>query len=325
MSLLRSRFLRFAALLIAAGVLATACGSEVDAVSLGETTLSRAELDDLLDGRFPDTAAGNHPLEGVAVVLSDLVFFEALAAELEVEPSDQDITEAAGRLETEGTGFDGSPYVADTPWGDQQERADAIRTGALAWIDDEVAGVDVGTPEALCASHILVASEEEAVVVVARLDAGEDFAAVAATSTIDPSGTANGGDLGCVPTAAFDQDFVAGARGVAPAGRTGPVQTQFGFHIIDLRSFGPSTTDVHPELDAGGIAQVQGQALTVAQQLRGNELITEVQEAALDRIGTDLELDGRYGAWDPVAAAVAPPDGVVDSTTPLVPGGLGGG
>ena len=321
MSFLRSRLVRLVALVVISAVVAASCGSDTEAIALGDTSFSRAELDELLDGRFPETADGNHPLENVAPVLSDLAFFEALATELDLELTDADLTGAAAQLEEDGVGFDGSTYVADTPWGDQQERSIAIRDRAVAWIDAEVANLDLDAVEALCSSHVLVATEEEADAVVERLDAGEDFAEVAATTTIDPTGAANGGDLGCVPASGFDPDFVAGARAVAPAGRTGPVESSFGWHVIELRSFGPATVEVHPELDAAGLQRLQEQAL----QVQGNIVANDLQQAALDRISSELELDPRFGAWDTERVEIVPPDGVTEPSLAPVPlDGIGG-
>src|SRR5215217_2298091 len=50
--------------------------------------------------------------------------------------------------------------------------------------------------EEVRASHILVATQEEADAIKAELDAGGDFAAIAAEKSIDPGSGANGGDLG---------------------------------------------------------------------------------------------------------------------------------
>lgn len=87
--------------------------------------------------------------------------------------------------------------------------------------------------EEVSARHILVASEAEALDVIARLDAGEDFAELASTLSLDPGSGSRGGDLGffgrgmMVPPfeeAAFTQEV-----GVHSSS---PIESQFGFHII---------------------------------------------------------------------------------------------
>lgn len=89
-----------------------------------------------------------------------------------------------------------------------------------------------------CVRHILVASQEAAAAIKARIDAGEDFAAIARAESTDnqePSGSAqNGGDLGCVPQGGLVPEFEAAMAALQPGQVGGPVQTQFGFHVIQV-------------------------------------------------------------------------------------------
>lgn len=89
-----------------------------------------------------------------------------------------------------------------------------------------------------CARHILVATKEEAAAVKAELDAGGDFAAIAKAKSTDnqaPGGSAEkGGDLGCVAAGAFVAEFEQAMDALQPGQVSGPVQTQFGFHIIEV-------------------------------------------------------------------------------------------
>lgn len=299
-------------------MLAAACGSDTEAVAFGDTTFSRAELDELLDSAFPDTADGNHPTSAVAALLSELVFAEGLADELEIEVTQADLDAAETTLEQQAEAGGVPPIDIDTPEGALRLRVTAIFDQANDWIEERMELVEAEPPEVVCSSHILLETEDEADVVVERLDAGEAFADVAVEASIGPSGP-GGGDLGCVDTTTFDPDFIAGAAAVAPAGTTGPVQSQFGWHVIDVRSFGPGTTEVHPELDDAAAEQLAAGALAAAQNEAANALIGEVQTATIDRIGRELELDARYGTWDPDTASVVPPDGVTDPAPAPVP------
>lgn len=87
-------------------------------------------------------------------------------------------------------------------------------------------------PAEVCARHILVADEEEALALIERLEAGEPFADVAAEASIDGGSAARGGELGCLPQGAtvppFDEAAFAAELGVL----TGPVETQFGHHLL---------------------------------------------------------------------------------------------
>ncbi|HEX2699238.1 MAG TPA: peptidylprolyl isomerase [Acidimicrobiales bacterium] len=90
-----------------------------------------------------------------------------------------------------------------------------------------------------CVRHILVATEAEAAAVKARLDAGEDFAAVAKETSTDNQGdqggsAANGGDLGCVGAGAVVPEFEQAMNALQVGQISGPVKTDFGYHIISV-------------------------------------------------------------------------------------------
>lgn len=84
--------------------------------------------------------------------------------------------------------------------------------------------------------HILVDSEEVANEVKAKLDAGEDWLALAIEYSTDESNKNNGGDLGWIgPEDSYDPDFLAGAFALNEDGQISePVQSQFGWHLIQL-------------------------------------------------------------------------------------------
>ena len=85
------------------------------------------------------------------------------------------------------------------------------------------------------ARHILVDTEEKCQELINRISQGEDFAELAKTNSKCPSGR-NGGDLGefgpgqMVPE--FDQVVFSEAVGTPH----GPVQTNFGYHIVEITS-----------------------------------------------------------------------------------------
>jgi peptidyl-prolyl cis-trans isomerase C len=85
------------------------------------------------------------------------------------------------------------------------------------------------------ARHILVPSEETANDLKTQIEGGTDFAEVAKEHSTCPSGK-SGGDLGSfgqgqmVPE--FDQVIFSDELNVVH----GPVQTQFGYHLIEITS-----------------------------------------------------------------------------------------
>lgn len=83
--------------------------------------------------------------------------------------------------------------------------------------------------------HILVDTEEKAADVKKRLDNGESFADLAKEFNAD-STKDTGGSLGFVEysTESFDKDFMAAAKELKEGEISGPVKTQFGYHIIKV-------------------------------------------------------------------------------------------
>jgi hypothetical protein len=84
------------------------------------------------------------------------------------------------------------------------------------------------------AAHILVETEEEANDLLAQIEGGADFAALATEHSQDPGSGANGGALGWFGAGRMVPEFEAAVVGLEPGGLAGPVQTQFGWHLIRL-------------------------------------------------------------------------------------------
>ena len=96
--------------------------------------------------------------------------------------------------------------------------------------DEKVAGLK--PEEEIHARHILVATKEEAEAVAERLKKGEDFATVAKEVSKDPS--AEDGDLGYFTRGQMLKPFEDAAFALKVDEISEPVQTQFGWHIIEV-------------------------------------------------------------------------------------------
>jgi foldase protein PrsA len=144
----------------------------------------------------------------------------------------------------------------------------------------------------VCASHILVETEDEAVAVTERLDAGEDFALVATEVSIDTGTGPSGGSLGCNSAALYVPEF-ATAAAEAPLGEvTEPVATDFGYHVIVVESRTVATPEEVQLL-------MEEQAVSVA-----------TNEWLLEAITTpDVTVEADYGTWEtePSPQVVPPP------------------
>ncbi|MFA6000939.1 MAG: peptidyl-prolyl cis-trans isomerase [Thermoleophilia bacterium] len=98
------------------------------------------------------------------------------------------------------------------------------------------------TGETRKVKHILVKDEATANAVVARLNAGEDFAVIAKEVSIDPGTKDKGGDLGDVPStgSGFVAEFETAMKALAAGQTSAPVKTQFGYHIIRVETITPA-------------------------------------------------------------------------------------
>ena len=105
-------------------------------------------------------------------------------------------------------------------------------------------------------SHILIefgddesAAEQKAAAVLARLQAGEDFAELAKTESADTFSGENGGDLEWIEPGVMDEAFDEAAFALTEAGQiTDLVKTGFGYHIIKLTELKAAETTAFEEV-----------------------------------------------------------------------------
>ena len=130
-------------------------------------------------------------------------------------------------------------------------RAGALSEAALQSAYDAKFPAGEGEEE-YQASHILLETEDEAREILTLLDEGADFATLAQEHSTGPSGP-RGGDLGWFGKGQMVPDFENAVLSMAPGAYAGPVQTQFGYHLILLRDrrimARPSLEEVRGELE----------------------------------------------------------------------------
>jgi peptidyl-prolyl cis-trans isomerase C len=86
-------------------------------------------------------------------------------------------------------------------------------------------------------SHILVKEERVARDLIAQLERGASFAALARKHTLDTETASRGGALGTLSVSQLAPAFAAAAQSLRPGQYTRePVQTEFGWHVIRLAS-----------------------------------------------------------------------------------------
>ncbi len=80
-------------------------------------------------------------------------------------------------------------------------------------------------------AHILVKTLTEATTIKARIDKGESFGEIAKQVSLCPSGK-KGGDLGTFGRGQMVKPFETAAFQLEKGQISGPVKTEFGYHII---------------------------------------------------------------------------------------------
>jgi hypothetical protein len=279
-------------------------GDDDIVVSIDDFELTFADLDELLSTNpsvDPGSALVQESMDNVANLLATTVLVETAATDLIAEGYDPADFAGEALLELSNiAGFD--PANAYGAW---SIRLDSVQRALDAWSREQTlarSGPATEGPEYLCSSHILLDTLEEAEEVVALLADGADFAALAQERSVGPSGP-SGGDLGCVESASFVPEFSVAAGANGP-GITPPVQTQFGWHVIEVRSVGPLSAENHPEIPADEL-----ELLLFDEETR-TALGQEFIQRSVDRAIAESHVDARFGSWDPVTGRLDTPSGV---------------
>jgi len=165
-------------------------------------------------------------------------------------------------------------------------------------------------PEQLRARHILVDTAPQAAAAKARLDAGEDFAKVAKEVSKDGS-AATGGDLGWFGRGRMVQPFEEAAFGANPGAVVGPVQTQFGYHLIQVQEKRAAMASPFEEVRQAVRTRVAAERSAQAAEEKAKTLADELakagvgarqrmQELAAQQKGLELATTEPFGKQGPV-------------------------
>ena len=169
------------------------------------------ELDDLTEEQWREF------VEGLA--LTQLLYDDAVAARIWKDP---DVSLALAMSQR---------TAMVTALLAQIGRTAADEELAKVWYDNRP---DLYKHPRVKARHLLVGSPDEANAALARLEAGEDFAAVAREVSLDPGSSESGGDLGWFAKGTMVETFEQAAFSAAVGAMVGPVESPFGWHILQV-------------------------------------------------------------------------------------------
>jgi parvulin-like peptidyl-prolyl isomerase len=154
-------------------------------------------------------------------------------------------------------------------------------------------------------SHILVPTREQAAGLAAQIASGASFEQVARQQSTDRVSAADGGELGCFDAQQFTPPFAQAATTAPLNQAAGPVQTEFGWHVIIVRDTIPF------EVLEGPLRRQLAQQSPESQRRLG-ELVAKAK----------VDVDPRYGRWvvRDGRGSVQPPRGASSpATTPTTP------
>ncbi len=194
---------------------------------------------------------------------------------------------------------------------DLADEVEVTEEALLAYYEDEQARFV--TEEQRRARHILFTGDDgetRAQDAMARLEAGEDFAALAMELSDDPGTSAQGGDLGWVGRGLLVGPFEDTLFEMEVDAVEGPVETSFGFHVIRL-----------DEINAGDVQPFEQVRDELAEELRLRESedgfytrATELADRAFDAfdelatVATQMELPLQSFAGFTRSGSVSPFD-----------------
>jgi len=297
---------RVLSLLAAVALIAASCGLTRDSDGVAATVtlpdgsqveISRTELDDLYnpivaDTEFVDLAYQGQVPEGLrASILGDIIddtVLGYLVADAGGVVDEAATAEGTNRI----TGAVAGLFQLDPdPTASAQAKFETIPyLPFLAGLQAKVFALGTSlrsgelgdeTVEVPCASHILVETEEEALAIVAELSAGADFAQLAIERSTGPSGP-SGGVLGCADPSSYVPEFAEAITNAPVGAVVGPVQTQFGFHVITVTATEEQTVGAPNEAD----------------------LVEAAVRAGMSQVTVDVSPE--IGEWNPAASGVVP-------------------
>ena len=252
---MKSRIATFASLTLAACavLLMTGCGDQKTVATVNGQKITKGELDNKLEQQGGKAALAQ-------MVQQDLVFQYAKAHNIDV--TDKEVQtkldeisshfppgQFESMLKQQGmTMDDAKKLVRENLL--TKKSVDANITVTDAQVNDYLKAqhLTIGQPSQVRARHILVKTQGEANTIETQLKGGADFATLAKAKSIDPGSKDKGGELGWFGPGQMVPAFQKAAFGLQVNQISSPVQTPFGWHVIQVEEIKPLTKDAAIDL-----------------------------------------------------------------------------
>jgi peptidyl-prolyl cis-trans isomerase C len=188
-------------------------------------TISRTEFDIYVKGLLQGKQQELTP-EQRNQVLDEMISMQLMAAQAEKDGLDKDL-ETAAQLEVLRI-----RVLADAASQKILKGQDPTDAQLHAEYETAIASMDKTEYHA---RHILVATKDQADQIIKKLKGGAKFEDLAKAQSLDTGSKANGGDLGWFTTSRMVKPFADAVKALKKGEVTPePVQTQYGWHVIQL-------------------------------------------------------------------------------------------
>ena len=285
---------------------AAGCSSDGDLVAtVNRVDIHMVEIEEISpeEGEVVERVAFEDRL--LSMVITRLVLTKALeefGIDTEQEPLLTAVEEEyqSLRAQVEAQNPDYEAFLRSQGITDQRVRLIATQRAAIEAVGDEL-GKDfpemtdqeveevfeanrVRLTENVCTVHVLLETREEAEGILERARAGESMTDLARQYSIEPSAPDTGGDLGCLPASTFVEEYgeaVARAELMIPFG---PVESQFGHHVIVVTDRTDPRLEDHAEgIRSGDVERRRAEAI--------EEWFLRVAAES------EVHIEPQYGTW----------------------------
>lgn len=243
-------------LLITSALALSACGgstttfsSSKDVFSVNGRSYSKDDFNTISQAlvdleQFVETN-GKIKTEDAQAIIQTLIRYEAFAQFIEkrgITIPEEDRAKVVEQASADDTYKKSPPLLQDLLV--NLNLASTVLQGVKTPTESELKALYEKSPAssgALCMSHILVKTKDDALAVLKDLESGVPFAEEAAKKSTEPGADKSGGSLAnngekCSALTelqqGFDKDFMAGAVAAKMGVPSGPVKSSFGYHII---------------------------------------------------------------------------------------------